>query len=250
MCEFVHRITLAFEWACVASNADVVFGPDGKEPQIRCCDREIARQRAPERDSSHRSLRSCVLGSSATVSPEVRRPGSNKIMILGGDWGDRSLKWCGKFWAGFSGMIPFFSGISAMAFLKYAVSMTETPQVRPCQESRHLSIPSDRAESPRRQARKAIRHRNPRSARHARRQRRHRPTPARRGSFHRARHGARRTLLRCTRFPRHQGRLGRLGTNLRTSVASDRLPGGRAQAAGHRPQPPGTASCPSPPVRP
>ena len=132
--------------------------------------------------------------SSSTVSPEVRRPGFNKIKTLGGDSGCCCLKCSGKLWPETARIIPLSSGITAITSLKYVVSMTETPHVCPRQESRPLSISSDRAKSPRRQARQAIHHCHPRPARQAHRLRRHRPTPALRGSVRRAPHGALRTL--------------------------------------------------------
>ena len=86
-------------------------------------------------------LKPCrTLVSSSTVSPEVRRPGSNKIKTLGGDSGRRCLKCSGKLWPGIARIIPLSSGITAITSLKYVVSMTETPHVCPCQESRPLSI--------------------------------------------------------------------------------------------------------------
>ena len=109
--------------------------------------------------------------SSSTVSPEIRRPGSNKIKTLGGDSGHRCLKCSGKLWSETARIIPLPSGIAAITSLKYVVSMTETPHVRPRQECRPLSISSDRAKSPRRQACQAIRHRNAGPARQAHRQR-------------------------------------------------------------------------------
>ena len=160
-----------------------------------------------------------AFGSSSTVSPEIRRPGSNKIKTLGGDSGHRCLKCSGKLWSETARIIPLPSGITAITSLKYVVSMTETPHGCPRQECRSLSISSDRAKSPRRQACQAIRHRNPRPARQAHRQRRHRSTPALRGSVCRARHGALTTLTRCARFPRRPRRLDRPGPDLRTPVA-------------------------------
>ena len=86
--------------------------------------------------------------SSSTVSPEVRRPGSNKIKTLGGDSGLRCLKCSGKLWPETARIIPLSSGITAITSLKYMVSMTETPHVCPRQESRPCAAGTRRAAAP------------------------------------------------------------------------------------------------------
>ena len=81
--------------------------------------------------------------SSSTVSSEVQKPISRKIMNLWIDQIDIDLKCSGKFCLESLRNTPLFIGISAIAFVKYVVSMMETPHVRPRQECRHLSIPSE-----------------------------------------------------------------------------------------------------------
>ena len=56
--------------------------------------------------------------SSSTVSPEVRRPESNKIKTLGGDSSRRCLKCSGKLWPEIARIIPLSSGIAAITSSK------------------------------------------------------------------------------------------------------------------------------------
>ena len=57
---------------------------------------------------------------------------------------DIDLKCSGKFRLEFPRNIPLCTGIDAITFVKYMVSILETPHVRPRQESRPVSISSDR----------------------------------------------------------------------------------------------------------
>ena len=113
-----------------------------------------------------------AVDSSSTVSSEVQKPISCKIMRLCIDQVGIALKCSGKFWPESPRNIPLFTGLPAITFVKCVVSMMETPHVRPRQESRHLSIPSDRRKPPRRKTRQANHHRYPRPTRQTHRLRR------------------------------------------------------------------------------